>query len=1012
MLNVVHGPFTDLEGAFVARLRALAVEGGPILIAAPSRRLADRLQRLACVEGGLSLLDVHFHTFYSLAAALADESGGPPGLLVGDPVFHDAVVDSLLEGAGALFGGAERPKALASAVRASLRDLTDAGVSALDLAERFGPSLVPAGELARLKALLALSMAYEGRLSELGVLSPSGLTRHAASLCEGSPLLGRFRHALYYGFYDLTGLQLEFFEAVCERVPATLYFPFVKDHPAFRYAHDFFEQKLAAQHPAPAPRAAARPAVEPALDRLFTGEAAAALPEGALELVSASGARDEAWAAAKEILALVEGGFCRFDEIGVIARSLEPYRAAVEEVFAENAIPLDLAAGEPLLRRPVAKLAWTLLSLKRRDFPALAALDILGSPYFAPAPKPRTLALWRAAIERLSIHAGWLQWRKLEARLETGLALDEEGRRQVAPEDVRALWETLSSWQRELSRESATWAELAARARELVASALALPDDASEAETAAFSLVMEQLESLAAFDLLGQAPTWNAFLDALERKLRAASLENGGGSRRGVRVLGAMDARGESFEAVFLLGLKEKSFPRQVQEDPILREPVRAALRHPAGYWTRRKLDGYEEERLLFYLSCASAKRKLVCVYPRSDESGKAEVPSLYLRELCRAAGRDLALARRVPRLPFERLQSAPLSLLCPRETSLRLSWAGGQAGAYGVLVGLPGAQLDACLGRLPELLRGGPPGVLDGMVSPPTAFFARLEEKGLSPSALDTLAACAFRFFGERLLSLGSPDEPTEQGEIASWLRGKVYHAVLERFYAATPSPLDLPDWRPSLQAALDAVFADYGWRELGVYPLLWEAAREQIGARLLEFAEWDVPATKASGLRPLWLEKELEGRMPGGLKVRGIVDRVDADAAKKIARVIDYKSTWKGGKISRLMGDGKHHQLPIYSDLVAEALGIPTVASAEVVSIEDSKETTGRERAQGLCAEDWAHLREGFYAAVTKRVEAAAAGRFPITPSDDRGHCQWCDFPTLCRKSHAPSRARAKTP
>ena len=1011
MLSVVHGPFSDLEGAFVARLRALAADGGPVLVAAPSRRMADRLQRLACVEHGLSLLGAHFHTFYSLASALADEGGGPPGLLVGDPVFHDAVVDGLLEGAGALFGGAERPKALASAVRSSLRDLTDAGVSALDLAERFGPELVPAGELARLKGLLALSLAYENRLSELGVMSPSGLTRHAASLCEGSPLLGRFRHALYYGFYDLTGLQLEFFEAVRARVPTTLYFPYVQGHPAFRFADDFFQQKLLGHEHAPAPRAAARPAVEPALERLFTGDAASELADGALELVSASGARDEAWAAAKEILSLVESGVCRFDEIGVIARSLDPYRAAVEEVFAENAIPFDLAAGEPLLRRPVAKLAWTLLSLKRRDFPALAALDILGSPYFAPRPKPRTLSLWRAAIERLSIHAGWLQWRKLEARLSTGLALDEEGRRQVAPEDIRALWDTLSSWQRELSRESETWAELAARARALIAGTLSLPDGASEAETAAFALVLEQVDSLAAFDLLGQAPAWNAFLDALERKLRAATLENAGGARRGVRVLGAMDARGESFEVVFLLGLKEKSFPRQVQEDPILREPVRAALRHPAGYWTRRKLDGYEEERLLFYLSCAAAKRKLVCVYPRSDESGKAEVPSLYLRELCRAAGRDLGAARRVPRLPFERLQSAPLALLSPRETSLRLSWSGGAAGAYGALVGLPGKQLDACLGRLPELLRTGKPGALDGIISPPTAFLAKLQDTGLSPSAVDTLAACAFRFFGERLLQLGLPDEPTEQGEIASWLRGKVYHAVLEKFYAATPSPLDLPDWRPTLQSALDEVFAAYGWRELGVYPLLWEAAREQIGARLHEFAEWDVPATKASGLRPLWLEKELEGATPGGLKVHGVVDRVDADAARTRARVIDYKSTWKGGKIPKLMADGKHHQLPLYSDLVAAALGIPAVDAAEVVSIEDSKETTGRERSQNLSAEDWAALRAGFYAAVTARVEAAAAGRFPITPSDDRGHCQWCDFPTLCRKSHAPSRARAKT-
>ncbi|MDE2236713.1 MAG: hypothetical protein KGK30_02375, partial [Elusimicrobia bacterium] len=124
MLSVVYGPFTDLELAFVAALRGLAQPGrGPLAVVAPSRRLAERLQRLACVESGLALLDVHFHTFHSLADALAQEAGGLPGPLVRDPAFFDAVLDGLLDQAGRPFGGASRPKALASALRSSLSDL-------------------------------------------------------------------------------------------------------------------------------------------------------------------------------------------------------------------------------------------------------------------------------------------------------------------------------------------------------------------------------------------------------------------------------------------------------------------------------------------------------------------------------------------------------------------------------------------------------------------------------------------------------------------------------------------------------------------------------------------------------------------------------------------------------------------------------------------------------------------------------------------------------------------------
>ena len=43
---------------------------------------------------------------------------------------------------------------------------------------------------------------------------------------------------------------------------------------------------------------------------------------------------------------------------------------------------------------------------------------------------------------------------------------------------------------------------------------------------------------------------------------------------------------------LILIGLREGLFPRQIQEDPLLREPARAALRHPAGYWIARKSAG------------------------------------------------------------------------------------------------------------------------------------------------------------------------------------------------------------------------------------------------------------------------------------------------------------------------------------------------------------------------------------------------------------------------------------
>ena len=178
-LTVVHGPFEALEDAFVERVRSLkpAAGGRPLLVVAPSRVMTDRLERLLAVEKGMPLLGVYFHTFHSLAAAVVEEGGFPARALVSDPVFHDAVVDRVLDKAPSLGIAKElRPKALSSAVRSSLRDLIDSGVDPRQVAEHFGSTLLKdEEEAARLNALLSLLALYENELARLGVQPPSAL---------------------------------------------------------------------------------------------------------------------------------------------------------------------------------------------------------------------------------------------------------------------------------------------------------------------------------------------------------------------------------------------------------------------------------------------------------------------------------------------------------------------------------------------------------------------------------------------------------------------------------------------------------------------------------------------------------------------------------------------------------------------------------------------------------------------------------------------------------------------
>ena len=89
-MKVVCGPFQPaLEEAFLARLSELKPGAERrIAVVAPSRRLADRLQRLVAAQTGC-LLGVRFHTFFSLAGEVVEASGGPERQVVSDPLLHD-----------------------------------------------------------------------------------------------------------------------------------------------------------------------------------------------------------------------------------------------------------------------------------------------------------------------------------------------------------------------------------------------------------------------------------------------------------------------------------------------------------------------------------------------------------------------------------------------------------------------------------------------------------------------------------------------------------------------------------------------------------------------------------------------------------------------------------------------------------------------------------------------------------------------------------------------------------
>ena len=1018
MLKVACGPFSRLEEALAARIGEHP-PGTCLAVVTRSRKLADRLERMLCLERGRALLNVRFHTFYSLALEVIEAAGPLAGAMVSDGLFHDKLIDALLP--------KRSSRGLSGAYRATVRDLVDAGVEPGSFRENF-PDLIKEGpDQARLERLFSIQEKYLGAVERAGVLSSPALARLATAAVQENraACLGRFEELYYYGFYDLTGTQADFFSAVAEAFPVRAFVPYRAGHPAFVFAKRLYDLRL---HQAGAEPEHLPPVPGPA-ERLFCPGKTASGEGPKVEVLSVSGGRDEVWAAAKGILALARRPVdpVPFRDIGIVARTLEPFRTALAEVLAENAIPYSMETAGPLLRHPAAKLALNLLTLRAREFPARGVLGIIESPYFrierfrGRSSGQELAANWRRLAARLGVHSGWLQWSgKLAPWLERDLELYpravEEGAvgRVVAKEDAAELWRLLEGWRTALGEGSSwtSWEDAAARAKSLLEDNFSVPKD--DPGHPAWDAVLEAVESLKTFRLLGTEASWEEFLETFEEKLRRAVL-SGPPLNGGVRVLDAMDARGESFRHLFLIGLEEGLFPRQVREDPLLSDPLRRALQDPAGYWIRPKLDGYEEERLLFCLLVGSASEGLTCVHSRSNEEGRPRVPSLYLRELCRAAGIDFqASIRSVPRQPLAKLRAEAPENLSPKEISLLMFRGGEDPGAYLAALGREAEPARGCLDRLCDLNGRGEAGPLDGLVGRPSEYLARMKIRGLSPTAVDTYARCPFRFFAGRLLNLEQADEPTERGELSPWVRGQLYHGVLQRFheelrrtrYWERPDPKDA--WRAALTGAEDEIFSERAGRAFGLYPVLWESARRKMSRHLERFAAWDVREVRESGLIPFLLESELSAEA-AGVSLRGRPDRVDLGREGEL-RVIDYKSTWprSGPALLKKVLEMKAHQPPLYLELAGRLPGVesPRALGAFFYILEGE----GKAAVQSFTAAEWSRVRETYLDRLGELVRQIEAGRFFIAPDEARGGaCEYCRFDAVCRKAHAPSRRRA---
>ena len=632
-----------------------------------------------------------------------------------------------------------------------------------------------------------------------------------------------------------------------------------------------------------------------------------------------------------------------FNDIAILTRTRDQYDVLLRDTFQHLALPAFVRGGRPLAELADAKLLLLLLETIATDFSRAHVMELASHG----TARPR----WDELSLELGITTGHTCWRDRLARDPNAHDLAAWADRLFHLTDAIP---ATGTWTTFITPVLEAWRALGGQ----------------HTGTADTVRALAGLEPFQTRVTLAEFAT--ACRQALEQQHEPTLAYQAGG----IFVGDVMSARGLSWPLVIILGLVEKTFPRVIREDPLLLDDERAAISRDLSLKRR----GYDEERLLFDLTCAAALKQLVLSYPRLDPgSARPRLRSCLLRQFT-------APEQRVPLAQFDHRADA----LDDREFDVAL---------------LKDARRIA-----PTLLAAMSPHLAQGLAAEHTRWSAptltafdglapatgvALEKLVVAPTQLETFAFCPFKYFCKQTLALERWDEPeriwsADPGEI-----GSVVHDILEAFYKQATLPL-----QPRLRELYWQQLRDIAGKELARFeregvtglPVVWSLRQAALLRDLLKFLDLEI--ARADDLIPREFEKKF-GPVPLRvssrltLSVKGRIDRLDV--AGNHARVLDYKTGKAYHKKDDTFDGGEALQLPLYA-LAAEELFQKQVVSSEYAYLTERGEFRyvrfTRDALQNR-AGDLATILETFAAMLR-------AGDFPQYTGHNK--CGYCDYRPIC--------------
>jgi len=745
----------------------------------------------------------------------------------------------------------------------------------------------------------------------------------------------------------------------------------------------------------------ARPYHSPSLEHLekylFTDACPArAVVPADIRIFEATGTAGEVEMIAREIIRLREfpgeAGKERlaYTDFCVIFRSLSGVENIVRAVFEDFAIPVHVHERKMLRQNPLVKIIAHLLRFFIEEDGAEHLFEAVGSRYFSFS--PQGAAALKGCVQRRAVRT-----KEALYALEAG-SLPEDARRIVL--EIRGFEEKIAARETfaDMARELFVWIARLREGSPAAGAASYRRDDDLYAvrrdDAVAYAELREMADRIARAHAgergRGGFPRFvRIMLEGIDIALYSVSPV----SRHAVHVYDIATAVQKEYQVVFAAGLLEKQFPRQITEDPLLKDDERRTL-DPEGRFLELRKDREAGERFLFYMAVTRASRKLYLSYPRFDSEGKEALPSFFVQEVERCFHPQGAAADGIERktrgvgdiVPsFEdlvrerdvgvyaaRAVFTDLKLLSMQEDVSDIARAVYLSNAFvssaGPAVFAEAQKVEGLHVRLTR--REG------------KEAFLSLAKPHMSASSLSLYAKCPYQFFARELLCLEERVIGLDHRKI-----GTIFHAILEHLFSGLAGRRlkdvcaadDEEGMRRLIYRAVRALHRKMktegsgrgagrtaydeaeaaSWNGLftGEDPVSSRVTKRVIIDSIVRFLKKEYEfAAEMDNFVPSFFEREFH-LAEGALKLKGFIDRIDLYSGPlgKAAVVIDYKTGRKRFTL-RELADGVDLQIPMYIWAVKQSPDLAELAGHAVAAglIYSLKEL----RRNGIYREDFAEL------------------------------------------------------